>query len=143
MISKIDLSAVAVTITVGVLWIEHGHRIVIEPTAAAEAPLAAATDACPVNDNVPYSASCLAFLGVDNEPRSRVTAAQTKSAPAAFVAKPHDQGERPSRSPCPDDDKRPYSAACLSFLTGATELGMRWRVTAPEIRATPRADTEQ
>jgi hypothetical protein len=33
---------------------------------------------------------------------------------------------------CPGNDNVPYSAGCLTFLKGATETGMRWRITAPE-----------
>jgi hypothetical protein len=45
----------------GVLWIEHAHRITIEPSAPAEL---AGRDAaiCPENESVPFSADCLAFI---------------------------------------------------------------------------------
>jgi hypothetical protein len=33
---------------------------------------------------------------------------------------------------CPDNDNVPYSAGCLNFLKGATELGMRWRINATD-----------
>ena len=33
---------------------------------------------------------------------------------------------------CPDNDNVPYSARCIVFLKGATELGMRWRVNADD-----------
>jgi hypothetical protein len=46
----------------GLVWIEHEHRIVIGSLSAAEtAPLTAS--ACPDNDSVPFSADCIAFIG--------------------------------------------------------------------------------
>ena len=66
MASKLDV-AVIVTLAAGcALWIEQGHRVVIDaPTQselAAAAAAAEAAAACPRNDDVPYSANCLAFL---------------------------------------------------------------------------------
>ena len=78
------------------------------PTAA---PLAAA--ACPDNDTVPYSASCLEFLNVSRDTGPRLQVVASFAAPA----------------PCPDNDRVPYSPSCIAFLKGATETGMRWRAT--------------
>jgi hypothetical protein len=90
MVSKLDLVLIGVAIACGALWIEQGHRIILDaPThseratpalaAAAERTVVAVTyvptrvelaspalpaAACPDNDDVPYSASCLAFLKV-------------------------------------------------------------------------------
>jgi hypothetical protein len=33
---------------------------------------------------------------------------------------------------CPDNDNVPYSVGCLTYLKGATEIGMRWRIKADE-----------
>jgi hypothetical protein len=61
MVSKLDLALTLAVVASGVIFIERAHRIVIEPPAPAAA--AAPAPACPDNDTVPYSASCLAFLG--------------------------------------------------------------------------------
>jgi hypothetical protein len=44
------------------LWIEHGHRIVIDAPAPADVAAMARAASCPENDTVPYGASCIAFL---------------------------------------------------------------------------------
>jgi hypothetical protein len=60
-VSKFDLALIVIAVVGGALWIEHGHRIVIDAPTRAE--LAASQPACPDNDNEPYSASCIRFLG--------------------------------------------------------------------------------
>ena len=57
---KFDLAFVVVSIAIAVLWIEHGHRVVID--APAHAAAYGLVPPCPENDNMPYSASCIAFL---------------------------------------------------------------------------------
>ena len=59
-LSKLDL-ALAVIAAAGLLWIEHHHRMVIGPLAAAEAPPTAAS-VCPKSDDIPYSAECIKFI---------------------------------------------------------------------------------
>ena len=61
LISKLDL-AVVVAVVAAALWIEHGHRIVIETPEPADFASLASAAVCPDNDTVPYSASCIAFL---------------------------------------------------------------------------------
>jgi hypothetical protein len=61
--SKLDLAVIAAFIGGAVLWIEHEHRVFIDAPAPAESAVLAPAAACPNNDNVPYSASCLAFMG--------------------------------------------------------------------------------
>ena len=60
-VSKFDLALIVIAIVGGAFWIKHGHRIDIDAPARGE--LAASQPACPDNDNVPYSASCIRFLG--------------------------------------------------------------------------------
>jgi hypothetical protein len=60
-LSKLDLVLVAV-VAASLIWIEHNHRIVIGPLAAAEAQATAAS-VCPKTDDVPYSAECIKFIG--------------------------------------------------------------------------------
>jgi len=45
------------------LWIEHRHHVVIDAPASTELASWAPAAACPDNDNVPYSAGCIVFLG--------------------------------------------------------------------------------
>ena len=61
MVSKFDLAVIVAAIAGGALWIEQRHHVVIDAPARAE--LAAPAAACPDNDNVPYSAGCIVFLG--------------------------------------------------------------------------------
>jgi hypothetical protein len=61
-VSKFELTVITATIVGAVLWIEHGHRIVIDAPAHTDLSSRAPAPACPDNDNVPYSTSCIAFL---------------------------------------------------------------------------------
>lgn len=106
---------IVLAVTGGTLWIEHGHRVVIDAPVAAEAIAPTAATPCPDNDAVPYDARCLEYLNVPAQPASRLK---------VVVAQRQVQPE-----PCPDNDKVPYSASCIAFLKGATETGMRWRAT--------------
>jgi hypothetical protein len=110
--SKRALAIVVVAIAGGALWIEHGHRVVID-APVAEAVVASAV--CSDTDAVPYSAACLEYLKAAPAPAPRVQVAAV--APA----------------PCPDNDRVPYSPSCIAFLKGATETGMRWRATADPV----------
>jgi hypothetical protein len=115
MLSKLDLAFMAV-VAVGLLWIEHEHRIIIATPAVAEvAPPAASV--CPDTDDVPFSADCLAFIsgGVLPDIHPRVTVAS--SAPAAS---PDARGRAESHAPAcpPSNENAPYSAQCLRFLSG-------------------------
>ncbi|MFZ2069576.1 MAG: hypothetical protein WAV27_26700 [Xanthobacteraceae bacterium] len=60
-LSKLDLVLVAIA-AAGLVWIEHNHRVVIGPLAAAEAQAPAAS-VCPKTDDAPYSAECIKFIG--------------------------------------------------------------------------------
>jgi hypothetical protein len=61
-VSKLGLAVIVVATVGGALWIEHGHRIVIEAEPPADLASPARAAACPDNDTMPYSASCIAFL---------------------------------------------------------------------------------
>ena len=60
--SKLGLAVILVAVVGGALWIEHGHRIVIEAPPPADVASLARAAACPDNDTMPYSTSCIAFL---------------------------------------------------------------------------------
>jgi hypothetical protein len=68
-LSKLDLAAVA-ALAVGLLWIEHEHRIIIATPAVAEAASSAAS-VCPETDDVPFSADCIAFISGSALPDAR------------------------------------------------------------------------
>ena len=113
MMSKLGIAIALVTVAGGALWIELGHRVVIDAPVAGTVIAGAA---CSDTDAVPYSTACLEYLDAapDPAPRLQVVAAV---APA----------------PCPDNDRVPYSASCIAFMKGATETGMRWRATAEPV----------
>jgi hypothetical protein len=77
--SKFDLALIVIAVVGGALWIEHGHRIVIDAPTRAEP----ASPACPDNDNVPYSASCIRFLGYVSGMNWQANAAESAVAPQA------------------------------------------------------------
>jgi hypothetical protein len=130
MASKLDVAVIVALAAGCALWIEQGHRVVIDaPTQselAAAAAAAEAAAACPRNDDVPYSANCLAFLF---GPNWQPNVAAPAPPPLAELTLP---GSPP---PCPDRDNVPYDAGCLAYLQGATTIGMRWRVSAPAMPA--------
>jgi hypothetical protein len=63
LVSKFDLAVIVAAIAGGALWIEHRHHVVIDAPASVELAARAPAAACPDNDNVPYSAGCIVFLG--------------------------------------------------------------------------------
>ena len=76
-VSKLDLAVIVAAILGGALWIEHGHRIVIDAPTRADL----ASPVCPDNDNVPYSASCIKFLGHVSGMNWQANAAESVVAP--------------------------------------------------------------
>jgi hypothetical protein len=60
---KSDLVAILIAAAIGgAIWIEHDQRVVIDaPVIEVVAPVVAA---CPDNDAVPYTASCIAYLKI-------------------------------------------------------------------------------
>jgi|EndMetStandDraft_3_1072993.scaffolds.fasta_scaffold60808_4 hypothetical protein len=78
-VSKFDLALIVIAVVGGALWIEHGHRIVIDAPTRSEP--AASQPACPDNDNVPYSASCIKFLGHVSGMNWQANAAESVVAP--------------------------------------------------------------
>jgi hypothetical protein len=63
LVSKFDLAVIVAAVAGGALWIEHRHHVVIDAPASTELASWAPAAACPDNDNVPYSAGCIVFLG--------------------------------------------------------------------------------
>jgi hypothetical protein len=130
MATKLDFVVIATVVAGCALWLEQGHRVVIDPPTQSELAAAAAAEVCPDKDSVPASANCLAFLFGTNW--------QPTTAPAAPAPLEHAEVAQPSFVvPCPDRDDVPYSASCLAYLQGSTTAGMRWRVSAPPVQAPP------
>jgi hypothetical protein len=118
-LSKLDLAIMAVIAGV-LLWIEHENRIVVATPAAAEAAPPGAS-VCPESDSVPFSPDCLAFI--EGHPAFAVRALSVKAtatddAPAASSGA-QQRTESTAAAPCPtSNENAPYSARCLSFLSG-------------------------
>ena len=109
---RTDIAVIVIAVASGVMWVEQGHRVVIDaPVADTAASVAAA---CSDTDAVPYSAACLEYINLSSATGPRLPVVASLAAPA----------------PCPDNDRVPYSASCIAFMKGATETGMRWRATA-------------
>jgi hypothetical protein len=62
--SRTGLAIVAI-LSAGMLWIEHGHRIVVATPAFAEVVQPAKS---PDTDDVPFSADCIKFIDGDVSP---------------------------------------------------------------------------
>jgi hypothetical protein len=129
MLSKLDL-AIVVTLAAGcALWIERGHRVVIDAPTQSELAAAATVAAagCPHSDTMPYSMDCIRFMSGTSW-RALSTMGRAPDSPPAQASLP------PAAPPCPERDDLPYSDACLSYLQGATTLGMSWRIRAPALQ---------
>ena len=80
-VSKFDLALIVIAVVGGAFWIEHGHRIDIDAPARSEQ--AASQPPCPDNDDVPYSARCIRFLGHISGMTWQANAAESVIAPQA------------------------------------------------------------
>jgi hypothetical protein len=96
--------ALVVAALSGMIWLEQGHRTVIEPRT-----LAAAT--CADSDDVPYSADCLIFLQGAASDRGIIPA-------TALPIRPPVGWTVAAGAACPDNDNVPYSTRCVEFLSG-------------------------
>jgi hypothetical protein len=106
-VSKLDLAA-AVVMAAVLLRIEHDHRIVIGPPAAAAPP---AASVCPATDDVPFSADCIRFIDGGTLP--------DRHARLIVVAVSPDARPDPHAAACPaSNENAPYSANCIKFLSG-------------------------
>jgi hypothetical protein len=101
------------------LWIEHGHQIFTDAPTPTELSSLAAAAACPDSENIPYDASCIAFMqgGVASDRRGRVNAEEKVA--AAQSSPKHIELISPALgAACPDNENTPYSANCIAYLTG-------------------------
>jgi hypothetical protein len=128
LVSGLDRAAIIASIAGAVLWIEHGHRIDIEP-GAGMAFAASVARVCPESENVPYSADCIAFMDGDNASNVVIRVNAERGTPAGSAHRP---GSTESADPaCPANNENvPYSADCLRFLSG-----WFWRPHVPDSAA--------
>lgn len=108
-LSKLDL-AVALAVAAGLIWIEHGHRIMVGTLASVTA--AAPPSICPTTDDVPTSIACLKSMeeGVLPAFRPRI------GTPLVSVDA---DGRADVHVPACDrtGTNAPYSARCLRLLS--------------------------
>ena len=105
--------AIVAAVAVGMLWIEHDHRIDLATSASADDT--PATAACPDSDSVPFSADCIAFI--EGGVSSNIRAIGAARPPEAT----HDRRAQadPASPACPvSNENTPYSARCIKFLSG-------------------------
>jgi hypothetical protein len=62
------------------LWIEYEHRTVTDAPTSTELDALAAARACPDSENMPYTATCLAFLNGSAASERRANAPESVSA---------------------------------------------------------------
>jgi len=114
-LSRLELAVVAL-VAVGMFFVEHSHRIsIVTPSTAGLSE--AETSVCPDSDSVPFSADCLAFIrGGGNVRAGLSTAARARTLASDARQRRHVDSASPA---CPaNNENGPYSAACLSYLSG-------------------------
>jgi hypothetical protein len=111
LVSKLYLAVIAAAIVCGAMWVERSHHISIDAPTPAEIAFQIAVAACPDNDSMPYTASCLAFMQSSPAPSRGGGRSLTESA-ASLDPSMH------SISECPDNDNKPYPPDCVRFLSG-------------------------
>ena len=120
MVSRSDLAVVTAAALCGAIWIESGHRISIDAPVPSEAAVREPASVCPDNDNVPYTAGCLAFMERDSAEKrwpARVTTSAPRASPHAQKHTELGPGDS-AGNVCPDNDNQPYTPTCVAFLTG-------------------------
>jgi hypothetical protein len=99
----------------GLLWIEHGHRVVIGSRAAADvsAPLAQACS----DETSARDANCVAFADDDGSLGLRPRETLAASSSSASDDRVRRRGR--TAAACPESNENgPYSADCLRFISG-------------------------
>jgi hypothetical protein len=105
---KLNHAAIIAAVVGGMLWIEHGHRIVTDAPTPAELDARAAARACPDNENVPYGETCIVFMQGD------IVSDRVSSARSMQVALP----DGPDPACPPNNENMPYSESCIRFMSG-------------------------
>jgi len=117
---KLGWAVIVGAVAAAALWIEHGHRTVTDASTPGELDARAAARACPDNEKMPYTSTCLAFLQRDApaETRSWPNAAERTHMEQPAAAKNAELTSVASRPACADNDTEPYTASCVAFMTG-------------------------
>jgi len=128
--AEVDLKVVRAMIMVllggAALWVEYGHRTATDARTSTESDALAAARACPDSENMPYTASCLAFLNGSAAPERRANAPERGAAEQPSATKALESSPVAPRSACGDTDAVPYTPNCIAFMSG-----WFWRPNAP------------
>jgi hypothetical protein len=108
------------------LWIEYGHRTVTDAPTSTELDALAAARACPDSENMPYTATCLAFLSGSAASEGRANAPERVPAEQPSATRALESSPVAPRAACGDTDAVPYTLNCIAFMTG-----WFWRPNAP------------
>jgi hypothetical protein len=100
------------------LWIEYGHRTTTDAPTSAELDALAAARACPGSENMPYTATCLAFLDGRAAPERRANAPERGAAKQRSATRALESNPVAPRSACGDTDAVPYTLNCIAFMSG-------------------------
>jgi len=111
LVSKLNLAIIAAIACGGMIWVERGHHISTDAPTSTELDTRAAAVACPNSDSMPYTVTCLVFMGSSQAPDRGGSISLTESATSLSASK-HNSTE------CPDNDNKPYPPACVRFLSG-------------------------
>src|SRR4051812_47884402 len=96
------------------LWIEYGHRTATDAPTSTDLDALAAVRACPDSENMPYTATCLAFLNGSAAPEERRANAPERGAVEQRSAtRALDSSPVAPRSACADTDAVPYTLNCI------------------------------
>src|SRR3954469_8531069 len=128
--AEVDLKFVRAMIMVllggAALWIEYGHRSATDAPTSTELDALAAARACPDSENMPYSATCLAFLNGSAASERRANAPERVPAEQPSATRALESSRVAPRAACGDTDAVPYTQNCITFMTG-----WFWRPNAP------------
>jgi len=108
------------------LWIEYGHRTVTDAPTSTQLDALAAARACPDSENMPYTATCLAFLNGSAALERRANAPERGAVEQRSATRALELSPVASRSACADTDAVPYILNCIAFMSG-----WFWRPNAP------------
>src|SRR4051794_39805687 len=108
------------------LWVEYGHRTVTDAPTSTELDALAAARACPDSENMPYTATCLAFLNGSAAPERRANVPERESAEQISATRALESSPVAPRSACGDTDAVPYTLNCIAFMSG-----WFWRPNGP------------
>jgi hypothetical protein len=128
--AEVDLKFVRAMIMVllggAALWIEYGHRTATDAPTSTELDALAAARACPDSENMPYTATCLAFLNGSAAPERRANAPERGAVEQRSATRALESSPVAPRSACGDTDAVPYTLNCIAFMSG-----WFWRPNAP------------